>query len=219
MPTITRLEQQKNDAERVNVYLDDEFAFGINIMDAVTLKKGQELNEAEIAELRHKDAIVKAADNIANLLSYRPQSTQEIRQKLSKKYEEVVIEAAIERMTRMGYLDDQTFARFWIESRRRSKPLGKQALRYELRQKGIADAIVRELLDELVDESDAAYQAAEGRVRRMKGSTEREFKQKLGAFLQRRGFRYDAVNQALNRLIEELAENEPDFFSTGDDEA
>jgi regulatory protein len=218
MPTITRLEQQKHDTERVNVYLDDEFAFGINIMDAVSLRKGQELNEAEIAELRHKDAIVKAADNIANLLSYRPQSTQEIRQKLGKKdYEDVVIEAAIERMTRMGYLDDRSFARFWIESRSRSKPLGKQALTYELRQKGIADAIVRELLEELVDESDAAYQAAEGRVRRFRGSNQRDFKQKLGAFLQRRGFRYDAVNQALTRLIEELSESEPDFFSEDED--
>jgi regulatory protein len=219
MPTITLLEQQKNDTERVNVYLDDEFAFGINIMDAVQLRKGQQLSEAEIAELRHKDAIVKAADNIANLLSYRPQSTQEIRQKLSKKdYEEAVIESAIEQMTRMGYLDDRSFARFWIESRSRSKPLGKQALRYELRQKGIADAIVRELLDELVDESSAAYQAAEGRVRRMKGSSQRDFKQKLGAFLQRRGFRYDAVNQALNQLIEELSESDPDFFSSGEDD-
>jgi regulatory protein len=218
MPTITRLEQQKHDTERVNVYLDDEFAFGINIMDAVSLRKGQELNEAEIAELRHKDAIVKAADNIANLLSYRPQSTQEIRQKLGKKdYEDVVIEAAIERMTRMGYLDDRNFARFWIESRSRSKPLGKQALTYELRQKGIADALVRELLEELVDESDAAYQAAEGRVRRFRGSSQRDFKQKLGAFLQRRGFRYDSVNQALTRLIEELSESEPDFFSEDED--
>jgi regulatory protein len=218
MPTITRLEQQKNDTERVNVYLDDEFAFGINIMDAVSLRKGQELSEAEIAELRHKDAIVKAADNIANLLSYRPQSTQEIRQKLGKKgYEEAVIESAIERMTRMGYLDDRSFARFWIESRSRSKPLGKQALTYELRQKGIADAILRELLDELVDESNAAYQAAEGRVRRMRGSSQREFKQKLGSFLQRRGFRYDSINQALNQLIEELSETEPDFFTSDED--
>lgn len=218
MPTVTRLEQQQNNSERVNVYLDDEFAFGINIMDAVQLRKGQELSEAEIAELRNKDAIVKAADNIANLLSYRPQSSHEIRQKLSKKgYEEAVIEAAIERMTRMGYLDDRSFARFWIESRSRSKPLGKQALRFELRQKGIADAIVRELLDELVDESDAAYQAAAGRVNRMKGHSQREFKQKLGAFLQRRGFRYDAVNQALNQLIEELSETEPDFFSSEED--
>jgi regulatory protein len=219
MPTITRLEQQQHDTERVNVYLDDEFAFGINIMDAVSLRKGQVLSEAEIAELRHKDAIVKAADHIANLLSYRPQSTQEVRQKLSKKgsYEEVVIEAAIERMTRMAYLDDRSFARFWIESRSRSKPLGKQALRYELRQKGIADALVQELLEELVDEGDAAYQAAEARVRRMRGSTQREFKQKLGAFLQRRGFRYDAVNQALTQLIEELNESEPDFFTSAED--
>jgi regulatory protein len=218
MPTITRLEQQQNNQERVNVYLDDEFAFGLNIMDAVALRKGQELNEVEIAELRNKDAIVKAVDHAANILSYRPQSTQEIRQKLSKKdYEEAVIEAAIERMNQMGYLDDLAFARFWIESRSRSKPLGKQALRYELRQKGIADNLIRELLDELVDESAAAYQAAQGRIRRFRGSSQRDFKQKLGAFLQRRGFRYEAVNQALAQIIDELDESEPDFFLSTED--
>ncbi|MEL6525574.1 MAG: hypothetical protein AAFQ07_07675 [Chloroflexota bacterium] len=72
MPKVTLLEQQKNNKERVNVYLDGEFAFGLNIMDAMTLKKGQELDAIQIAELRNKDAIVKATDAAANLLSYRP---------------------------------------------------------------------------------------------------------------------------------------------------
>jgi regulatory protein len=219
MAKVTKLEQQQGNKERVNVYLDDEFAFGLNLMDAVNLRKGQELTDIEIAELRHKDAIVKAIDVAANLLSYRPRSTQEIRQKLQKKdYDEIVIEAAIERMSNLTYLDDRAFARFWIESRNRSKPRGKTALRYELRQKGVADSVISELLDDMLDEDSAAYQAAQARIRRMRGKTRFEFKQKIGSFLQRRGFGFDAVRQTLDRLISELEEQEDDFFAQADNE-
>ena len=218
MPTVTLLERQKKNQERVNVYLDGEFAFGLNIMDALQLKKGQELDKTTIAELKHKDAIVKAIDVAVNLLSYRPRSVQEIRQKLAKKgYEEIVIETTIERMLDRKYLDDHAFARFWIESRNRSKPRGKRALSYELRNKGVSDAIIRELLDDMVDEQSGAYEAAQKRIRRMRGKTQYEFKQKVGAFLQRRGFNYEAVNQALDTIIEELQETEPEFFAETDD--
>lgn len=218
MPKVTLLERQKKNSERVNVFLDGEFAFGLNIMDALQLKKGQELDEQSVAELQHKDSIVKAIDVAVNLLSYRPRSKNEIRQKLRKKdYEEIVIETAIERMVTRGYLDDQAFARFWIESRNRSKPRGKRALSYELRNKGVSDAIIRELLEELVDESSGAYEAAQKRIRRMRGKTQYEFKRKVGAFLQRRGFNYEAVNQALETIIEELQESEPDFFAEKED--
>lgn len=219
MPKVTLLERQKKNPERVNVYLDGEFAFGLNVMDALQLKKGQELDETSIAELQHKDSIVKAIDVAVNLLSYRPRSKHEIRQKLGKKgYEEFVIETAIERMVTMGYLDDHAFARFWIESRNRSKPRGKRALSYELRNKGVSDAIIRDLLDDMVDENAGAYEAAQKRIRRMRGKTQYEFKQKVGAFLQRRGFNYEAVNQVLETVIEELQETEPDFFAESDND-
>lgn len=213
MAIITLLERQKNNPERVNVYLDGEFAFGLNEMDAAALKKGQQLNDNEVAELRHQDAVVKAVDTAANLLSYRPRSTQEIRQRLLKKsFDEAVVEAAIDKVQRLGYLDDRAFARFWIEDRNRFKPLGQRALRYELRNKGIADTIIRETLDEMVDEGDAALVAARGRIRQMRGKTQYEFKQKIGAFLQRRGFSYEAAKNALNVLIAEIAEDDPAFF-------
>lgn len=219
MPKVTLLERQKKNQERVNIYLDDEFAFGLNIMDALQLKKGQELDEATIAELKNKDAIVKAIDVAVNLLSYRPRSTHEIRQKLRKKnYDEFVIETAIERMLDRKYLDDLAFARFWIESRNRSKPRGKRAISYELRNKGVADSIIRDLIDEMIDEESGAYEAAQKRVRRMRGKTEYEFKQKVGAFLQRRGFNYESVNQALTTIIDELQISDPDFFATPDND-
>jgi regulatory protein len=218
MQTITLLERQKNNPERVNVYLDGEFAFGLNEMDAVTLRKGQQLTESEIDELRQKDAVVKAVDYAANLLSYRPRSTKEIRERLLKhSFNDVVADAAIEKLLGLGYLDDRAFARFWIEDRNRFKPLGRRALSFELRNKGIEQAIIQELLEEIVDEGDGAYEAALKRVRQMRGTTKREFKQKIGAFLQRRGFGYEAVNGALNQLIQELADDDPEFFTEGED--
>ena len=218
MQTITLLERQKNNPERVNVYLDGEFAFGLNEMDAVMLRKGQQLTESEIDELRQKDAVVKAVDYAANLLSYRPRSTKEIRERLLKhSFNDVVADAAIEKLLRLGYLDDRAFARFWIEDRNRFKPLGRRALSFELRNKGIEQAIIQELLEEIVDEGGGAYEAALKRVRQMRGTTKREFKQKIGAFLQRRGFGYEAVNGALNQLIQELADDDPEFFTEGED--
>ncbi len=219
MPTVTLVERQKRNKERVNVYLDNEFAFSLNELDAASLHKGQQLTEVQLAELRHRDEIVKAVDAAVKLLSFRPRSTQEIRQRLQQKsYESGVIEAAIERLQNLGYLDDRAFARFWIEERNRSKPRGERALRSELRNKGIADALIRELLDEIVDENHAAYQAARPRALRLRGLTRQAFQQKIGSFLQRRGFSYEAVHQAIDDLKRELNEADSDFFVQLQDE-
>ena len=209
---ITALEIQKRNKERVNVYLDGEFAFGLPLLEAATLHKGQVLSPVEITELRHKDAIQRAFDRAARFLGYRPRSIDEVRRNLLKNnVAEDVAEAAIERLTRLGYLDDHAFARFWLENRDTFKPRGVRALRYELRQKGISDSVIDEVLDTF-DATDAAYRAAQSRIRRMKGSTEYDFRNKVGSFLQRRGFAYPVYRDVLERLSEELATDDPDYF-------
>ncbi|MCA9912387.1 MAG: RecX family transcriptional regulator, partial [Anaerolineae bacterium] len=214
MPEVTRLERQEKNAERVNIYLDGEFAFGLNEMDAARLRIGQELTPEVLAELQHSDAIEKAVERAVNLLSYRPRSTGEIREKLTEKeIPEAAIDAAISKLTRLGYLDDHQFARFWVEDRLRNRPRGRRALQFELRQKGIADSLINEVLDDLLDESQAAYEAAESRVRRMRGATRQEFKQKVGAFLQRRGFGFEASNRALQSLIQDIEAEDEQYFT------
>ncbi|GAB1420718.1 RecX family transcriptional regulator [Anaerolineales bacterium] len=218
MRRITALEIQKKDHERVNVYLDGEFAFGLNIMDATRLSKGQELSEEDIAALCADDDAVRAMNHGIVLLSYRPRSISEIRQNLAKKkYSEESIEKALSKLESMGYVDDKAFARFWVENRNQFKPHGAQALRYELRQKGIDDTAIEEVLEEMLDEEELAYQAAQKRITRMKGKTRQEFKQKIGSFLQRRGFNYSHINSALIRYIDELSETDPDFFTEADE--
>jgi len=217
MGVVTTLEVQKRNKERVNVYLDGEYAFSLTLLEAVKLRKGHTLTESEIAALRGEDEIVRAVDRAARFLSFRPRSIAEVQRNLSQHdTPEPVIELAIERLRLMGYLDDEAFARYWLENRTTFKPMGPMALRYELRQKGIADSVINAVL-EAVDADDSAYRAAHAKALRMRGLSRQAFKNKLGSFLQRRGFNYGTSRDVIEQLIQELAAENPDFFSESDD--
>jgi len=220
MPTITALERQKKNKERINIYIDGEFAFGLPEIDAVKLRKGQEVTDEEIVELREIDAVARAVEVGIQLLSYRPRSVAEVRQKLVKKETpEPIIATALDRLQTLGYLSDEAFARFWIENRSQFKPRSVRALSYELQQKGVARSVIDALVNDMVDEEDAAYRAGLQKVRRYRGKPQSEFETKLGAFLQRRGFHYGIIRGALDRLIEELCEDDPHFFADVEDGA
>jgi regulatory protein len=212
MGTITALEIQKRNKERVNVYLDGEYAFSLALIEAAKLRKGQPLTDAEIDALRGEDDVTRAVDYAANFLSYRPRSVAEVRRNLEKKdLSEVVIEQAIDRLQQLGYVDDVAFARYWLENRDTFKPRGPAALRYELRQKGVADDIIGEALEAL-DPVDAARRAGEAKARRLRGLTRDTFRNKLGSFLQRRGFRYETTRDVIHQIMDELVADDPDFF-------
>jgi len=216
MGVITTLEVQKRNKERVNVYLDGEYAFSLALIEAAKLRKGQMLTETEIMALRGEDEITRAVDRAALFLGYRPRSIAEVRRNLAQKdVPESIIELAVERLSAMGYLDDTAFARYWLENRTTFKPLGPMALRYELRQKGIADSVIDSVLEDINPE-EAAYRAAQEKALRLRGLNKQTFKHKLGSFLQRRGFHYGISRDVIEQLTQELAADNPDFFSDSD---
>lgn len=215
---ITALEVQKKNPERVNVYIDGEFAFGLNMLDAASLRKGQLLSQTDITRLQYGDAVVKAVDTSAHFLQFRPRSRAEVRQNLTKKkYPPDVVDAAITRLESLGYLNDRDFARFWVENRNTFKPRSPRALQAELRQKGVPDDIIREVVD-TVDAHDAAYRAAHKKYTRYRGQPPDVFRKKLGGFLQRQGFGYDIVRDVLQELEDELHETDPDFFPSSEED-
>jgi regulatory protein len=99
-------------------------------------------------------------------------------------------------------LNDEEFARYWVENRERFRPRGRFALRYELRQKGIPDTAI-EMALQTVDEADSAYRAAHDRAHRLGQLDRQAFRQRLVGFLRRRGFGYDVVKDAIDRLWRE----------------
>jgi regulatory protein len=210
MAVITRIETQKHDPERVNIYLDDAFSLGISTLLIMSrgLVEGAELTESEVEQLRRDDEAERAHAAALNFLSFRPRSRREIEDYFrKKKVSEEAVSAALERLERAGLIDDREFARFWVENRQTFRPRGSRALRLEMWQKGLARDVIDEALEALPDEEETAYEAGHKKLQTFRRLDEQEFRRKMLAFLMRRGFPYEDAMAATKRL---WRDGEPD---------
>ncbi len=200
---ITAIKVQKRNPQRVNIYLDGEFAFGLARIVAAWLQVGQELSEEKIAALQEEDRNEVAYQRALKFLSYRPRSEAEIRANLKKHdVSKIRIEAVLARLREIGLVDDHEFARLWVENRSEFRPRGRYALRMELRQKGVQEEIIEETLA-AVDEDALAYKAAQKKARRLRTRDFDEFRKKMYGFLSRRGFTYEITSSVIQRIWED----------------
>lgn len=201
---VTALKVQKRNKQRINVYLDGEFAFGLSRYAAAWLQLGQELEPEKISELQAIDAQEVAFQRALNYLSYRDRSSKEIQDHLSKHgVADEMIAEVLARLERNQLVNDQQFAALWVENRSEFRPRGRRALALELRQKGIPAGIIAEVLEN-IDEEELAYQAASQQVRKYRQLEWPEFRQKLSGFLSRRGFGYGVVAGVVKQVWQEL---------------
>jgi regulatory protein len=207
---ITRLVARRHHPDRVEVHVDGRCAFVLADVEAARLCVGQILSEAELAGLRQSAAETRAFDRAVRLLSLRPRSRFEIESRLrSEGLGAAAIGAALARLERLGYLDDAAFARWWVENRTRFSPRSRQALHGELRQKGVARALIEAALSDF-DTDEQALAAGRQRAARWAHLAPAEFGRKMFAFLCRRGFDPETARRATIRLWQELeADSDP----------
>jgi regulatory protein len=202
--TITALSVQKRNQDRINVFLDGEYAFSISLNAALSLKRGQKLSQVDIERLQREDDGFRAYNSALRFLGYRPRSRLEIERHLRQKgYESEAIDAAMARLVAQRYIDDEAFARSWLNHRERLRPRGARGLSYELRQKGIEREIINEVLTEL-DEEASAWAAIEGKRHRWRGLDQLAFRKKVTGFLSRRGFSYDIIRKTCQKAWEAM---------------
>lgn len=206
---ITALEPQARNPERYNLYVDGHFLLGVNasIVLQMGLEVQQELLPEQVEQLRNAEAEQQAVDRALNYLSFRPRSREEVRRYLRRKETPPeIIEAALERLDHLDFVNDRAFASFWIENREQFNPRGAHALKNELRMKGVE----REVVDELVsDEQDEELALRAGRRKALTlinipGMDYTTFRNRLGSFLQRRGFGYEVSKRTVSSLWKEL---------------
>lgn len=184
--------QQKN-TSRANVFLDGEFAFGLALNLALELKVGQELSDASVEALRLEDDFETAKDRALRQLARRPYSSAEIARFLKRhKHSDESITRVLEYLGERNYVDDATFAEFWVEQRESFRPRSRLALRQELSQKGLSQELINQAV-ESVDETAAARRLADKQARRWQHLSETEFTRKVAGYLQRQGFPYSIV--------------------------
>ncbi len=200
MPVITSIKQQKK-KNRVNVYLDGKFGFGIDLDNFVLLKLRleQELSEEEIEKIVKKAEFQKTLDKLLRFAMARPRSEKEINTWLwRKKVPEVIQKDLFAKLKHFELVDDTKFAKWWIEARQSFSPKAKKILRYELRSKGIKKEIIDETLSEIeVDEGKIASELLRAKETKWKNVEKTKVKQKMVEYLVRKGFDSEIAKQAI----------------------
>jgi regulatory protein len=206
MSKITGIKRGKTRQKRINVFLDGKLAMGLlpEVALKENLKVGQELAKDALEELAKADLRQRCFNSAIRLLGYRPRSESELRQRLARRgYDEETTGKTLLKLRELELVDDDAFARYWVENREAFSPRSQRLAKMELKSKGLEAEIIDKAVSS-IDEKDSAYRAAEKRASRLTALDYQEFRQKLGQYLVRRGFNYGIIKEITEKVWKEL---------------
>jgi recX family len=214
---ITDISLQARDNNRVNVSVDGVYSFSLDIAQVtdLNLKVGRELSDGELEELQEESQFGKLYMRALEYCLRRPHSVKEVRDYLWRKtqpalrkrqtgmnnpvvYSERVASRVLRKLQQKAYVDDEAFARWWVENRQLSKGVSRRKLTAELRSKGVHADIIAQTLEK-TDRTD------EQELRKVIAKKHRRYagdRQKFVQYLVRQGFSYDGVVSTLNDVEE-----------------
>ncbi|MDD3679610.1 MAG: RecX family transcriptional regulator [Candidatus Shapirobacteria bacterium] len=202
MPQITALEKQRKNSARINVYLDNRFAFGLtqDLVNQFGLAIGLELSEKRIADLKEKAKLETFLTKVYHYLSYRPRSEREVDNYLDQKgVKEPMRVKIVDYLKERNFLNDEEFAKWWLEQRNRFRPRSRFALKIELVQKGISEEIISRVLSG-IDEQRLVKELIARKQFGMEGSDLGKSREKLIGYLKRRGFSWQVIKAGLEEF-------------------
>jgi len=198
---ITDIKKQRRSKKRFNIYVDGRYSFALSEIELINnkIEIGKDVDEFEIKSLKNKDEKSKALNKALEIISRRIHSEKEVRDKLRKKnFRSDVIDKSIENLKKIGYINDEIFAREWLESRISYKPKGRALIKRELLYKGVNPEIMERVL-ELVYNKDREKKELERLYRERKkiiGKKHQE-KDKLVRYLISRGFLWEDIKDTI----------------------
>ncbi len=204
MKKVTAIRSGKR-GKRVNIFLNEKFAFSLEAEVALKegLKAEKAISEDEIEALKKADLFQRCLNAAFRLLSYRPRSQAELRQRLQQRgFDGDNVAAVLARLKERGLVDDLAFAQFWKDNRQSFRPRSQWLTRLELRQKGVPEEIIDRVAAQ-VDDEDCAYRAAVSKARRLSTADYEGFSRRLGEHLKRRGFGYGVIKPTVERVWQE----------------
>ncbi len=206
MKKITKIEYQKNNKDRVNIYLDDKFEFGVdlNTMIKYSLSKNMELDDEFITEILIEEDKAKAYNYAISVLSRSPKSEKEIRLKITQKgYDVDLANIIIDKLKVNKYIDDEDYSDRFIHDKINLSKYGRRKIKEALYQKGIDRQIIDEKLSliSMDDEIKRAYILGEKKLKSMSNIENTKKYVKLSNFLIGKGFDYETIRKVVSKLL------------------
>ena len=206
MPKITKIEIQKNNKDRVNIYLDGEYALAINaeLVYKENLKVKDDVDISKLQEIAEKESYIRCKESAIKIIERSYKTEKEIRDKLKQKgYEEKQINNSIDFLKEYTFINDNTYAKAFIKDKLSSK--GSQKIKYDLMKKGIAKDIIEENLIKVDKNEEKEVALNVGRKKhesiRRKESDNYKLSGKLYRFLISRGYAYDIVKDVVKEIM------------------
>ncbi len=202
MPTITALDVQKKNSRRVSVFVDGEYSFSVfdELVHVYHLEIGKDVNTIDLKALAEEDEYKRAFSRAIKNLSRSEKSQKQIFDLLTQnEFCEDIIKRVILRLLELDYLSDERLAKDFVA---RSNSLGLRAIKAKLKQKGISDEIINNVLS-CTDETDSAIELAKKLMQKHSALDNFKRKKKVSDFLARRGYSWDTISYAISRAEEE----------------
>ena len=206
MKKITKIEYQKKNKERFNIYIDDEYGFAVDISILIkySLKKGMELDDALIDEILLSEEEISVYNYGISVLSRYFKSEYELRLKMKNKgFNPQLIDNAISILKERKYLDDERYCEMFIKDKINISKHGVRKIKEALYYKGIDKEIIEEKIKCISAESEEerALLLGEKKLLNIKENDNRKKMSKLSNYLLGKGFEYETVNKTLRKLL------------------
>lgn len=202
---ITKIEAQKKKENRVNIFINDEFAFGCSseLVYYHSLSKGKEVNVEELKEIILEDNYITGKTKALKYLETSLRSEHQVREYLEKReYEDSTIDRVIEFLKEYKFIDDIYYAKAYASQNIKSQ--GKNNIKYKLMQRGISEGIIVKTLEDIPSDEEykTAFKLAAKRCTLLcKNENDIwKIKTKLNSFLVSKGYEYDIVKSVIEKL-------------------
>ncbi len=201
MAKITKVEPQKHNPERCNLYLDGEYVCGMSMLVVVQnqLLPGKEITQEKLLDMvfesEKENAFNYAVDYICKYVPSQKQMTHKL---YEKDYSKRVVDYVIEKCKSYGYIDDEKYAQSYVFQNRKLK--GKLKLKQELMLKGIDKQIIDSVLADY-DEEDGCLILARKKALNKDLDDPKVYAQ-LVRFLQYRGYDWEQIKKSIDKVRE-----------------
>lgn len=203
---ITDIKKQRNNLKRYSIFIDGEFAFGLDEIDVLYYKlfDREEISEELFKHIKENVVFTKARDTAVKYLSFKARTEKEVRLRLLKEdYNGDVVEKVISLLKKYSYIDDYAYAGSFLRDKFNLNGFGMERIIKELKQRGIDDEIIDEaVMENEVDEVSRAVSLIEKKY----GFYNYDIKEKrrIAGFLARRGYSFQTIETAFNTVKEYL---------------
>jgi regulatory protein len=205
---------------KISLEQGEEMLLSKEVIVDFGLRRNDEISQETFLKIQSSQSYHDTYVAAMRLLNYRMRTRHELAQRLrQKQFPSGIIVQVLEKLNRLGLIDDSRFAEAFIASKTSSRPIGKKLLEHRLQEKGVSKETALEAVAPLSDEAtqlELALKAAKAKVRSIRKFDAIKRREKLIAFLARRGFDWAIIKKVVLRIIPEDDDSENGEFDAGD---